>query len=534
MPFSSTSQHPVSFTRVLGRHPTLVGALCGSALALALAAAVLLLVLQLRVQEIETGHAQIVRTMQVVQTDVREVLDELNQSYKPECSLENLNQLRSLLFHHRYARDIGLLDTQRQLFCNTSIGLLAAPQPAGTGGIDGSIGRYYLGSLLQLSQGTFSTTVVERGHFQVAMEPNATRDVWTQHADGVWAGAGNQRTQVFKGRKALLTEPMVAADTPHLQFDGVRGLVLVTTTEPGVSPISAQSVIALWSLYQAHLALLVAAACVCLLLGFLTSDVVRRRCRHYQSMEYRIHDLCSAANLECHYQPILELATGRTVGCEVLARLRDGGTLVYPDQFIPALMRQKLGWTFDAAVSSTALRELGAALPAQQSGFKVALNFFPHNLQRDAIHNHLQAQLHTLRRSDLQVELEVTEYNFSPDIVPHLQRLKADGYLIALDDFGTGYSNLGMVKKVAPDFIKIDKSFVFEMEDVTLRSSLIPEIIGIAKAVHSQVIAEGIETAAQAAQLRTLGVEYGQGYYFARPMPLQQFLAYLQTQLMAP
>ncbi|MDR7307303.1 EAL domain-containing protein [Rhodoferax saidenbachensis] len=529
MPFSSTPEHPVSLTRLLGRHPTLVGALCGFALALALAAAVLLLVLQLRVQEIEAGHAQIVHTMQVVQTDIREVLDELNQSYKPECSPENLNQLRSLLFSHRYARDIGLLDPQRQLFCNTSIGLLAAPRPAGTGGIDGSIGRYYRGSLLQLSQGAVASTVVERGLFQVAIQPNATRDVWTQHADSVWAGAGNQRTQVFKGKPEALTQAMVAADTPHLQLDWGRGLVLVTTTEPGVSPISAQSAIGVWALLQANLALLVVAGCVSLLLGFLTSDAVRRRCRHYQSMEYRIHDLCNAANLECHYQPILELATGRIVGCEVLARLRDRATLVYPDQFIPALMRQKLAWTFDAAVSAHALRELGAHLPVQPGSFKVALNFFPHNLQRDVIHNHLQTQLEALRRSDLQIELEVTEYNFSPEIVPHLQRLKADGYLIALDDFGTGYSNLGMVKKVAPDFIKIDKSFVFEMEDVTLRSSLIPEIIGIAKAVHSQVIAEGIETAAQAAQLRALGVEYGQGYFFARPMPLTQFLAYLQS-----
>ena len=67
------------------------------------------------------------------------------------------------------------------------------------------------------------------------------------------------------------------------------------------------------------------------------------------------------------------------------------------------------------------------------------------------------------------------------------------------------------------------------MEDASLRSSLIPEIIAIAKAVNSQVVAEGIENAAQAAQLRAMGVPFGQGYYFAKPMPLEAFLAYLRA-----
>jgi sensor c-di-GMP phosphodiesterase-like protein len=216
------------------------------------------------------------------------------------------------------------------------------------------------------------------------------------------------------------------------------------------------------------------------------------------------------------------------MGCEVLARLRDADRLVYPDHFIPALIADNRTWAFDAAVSTRALQELGGALPARGS-FKVALNFFPQNLRRDTVEPHLRASLEALGRRDLQIELEVTEYNFSPEIVPELQRLKEDGYYIAIDDFGTGYSNLGMVKRVAPDFLKIDKSFVFEMEDASLRSSLIPEIIAIAKAVNSQVIAEGIENATQAAQLRALGVPYGQGYYFAKPMPLQAFLDYLQA-----
>ena len=81
-----------------------------------------------------------------------------------------------------------------------------------------------------------------------------------------------------------------------------------------------------------------------------------------------------------------------------------------------------------------------------------------------------------------------------------------------MDDFGTGYSNLKSVTHLAPDILKIDHSFVYDLEDASVRSSLIPEIINIARAVNAQTIAEGIETQEQARLLTLAGVRYGQGY----------------------
>ena len=493
-----------------------------------MALAVVLVALQLRLQAIDNGHAQVIGSMQDLQVDISHLLDELNASYAPFCTTDNLNRLRSLMFSHPYARDIGLLNPQRHLFCTTNIGLLDTPGAAAEGGIEGSIGHYYLNVPLPLSQGMVQAAVVERGHFQVVMQPNATQDIRSRYADAVWAGRTNQRTRVYQSARGAWTDRLVTPHTPHLHLDVGRAVLRVTTTLPGVSPISVQSVLLPQDLYQNHTEVLAGAAMVCLLLGLLVQGAVMQRCQHFQSMAYRIRFLCHPANVVCHYQPIIDLASGQPIGCEVLARLRDAGQLVYPDHFIPALIADNRTWAFDAAVSTRALQELGAALPAR-GPFKVALNFFPQNLQRDAIEPHLRANLQAIGRTDLQVELEVTEYNFSPEIVPELQRLKADGYDISIDDFGTGYSNLGMVKRVAPDFLKIDKSFVFEMEDASLRSNLIPEIIAIAKAVNSQVVAEGIENAAQVEQLRAMGVPFGQGYYFAKPMPLEAFLAYLRA-----
>jgi sensor c-di-GMP phosphodiesterase-like protein len=517
-----------ALSRILGRYPRVVGTASGYAAGLGMAVAVVLGVLQLRLQAIESGHAQVIGSMQTVQADIRHLLDELNAAYLPDCTPGNLNRLRSLMYAHRYARDIGLLNPQRQLFCTTNIGLLDSPRAAAEGGIEGSVGHYFLHSPWPLSQGAVRTTLVERGHFQVVMQSNANRESWARYADAVWAGRASQRTRLYQGARGAWTDPLVTPATAHLRLDTDHVALLVTTTLPGISPISVQSVLLPQDIYQNYAPLLAGSVLACLLLGLLVQGAVTQRCRHFQSMAYRIRYLCNPANVVCHYQPIMDLASGKPIGCEVLARLRDADQLVYPDHFIPALIADNRTWAFDAAVSTRALQELGGALPAR-GNFKVALNFFPQNLRRDTVEPHLRASLEVLGRSDLQVELEVTEYNFSPEIVPELQRLKDDGYYIAIDDFGTGYSNLGMVKRVAPDFLKIDKSFVFEMEDASLRSSLIPEIIAIAKAVNSQVIAEGIENAAQAAQLRALGVPYGQGYYFAKPMPLQAFLDYLHV-----
>ncbi|WP_295953812.1 CSS-motif domain-containing protein [Rhodoferax sp.] len=134
--------------RFLGRYPRTVGTVCAYAVGLAMALAVMLVSVQLRLQAIESGHAQVITSMQELQADISLLLDELNTSFAPVCTPDNLNRLRSLMFTHRYARDIGLLNPQRQLFCTTNIGLLETPSAAAEGGIEGSIGHYYLKAML--------------------------------------------------------------------------------------------------------------------------------------------------------------------------------------------------------------------------------------------------------------------------------------------------------------------------------------------------------------------------------------------------
>ena len=513
---------------LIGRHPDLLGRLAGYLLGLAFAVGLGASVMGAKIREIDDGHARIVGLVKAIQRDAGSLLKELNASHRPGCDAVNLTALRALLVGRPHVHVVGMLDPQGRLFCTTSLGQLATPVSMGSNAVDGALGRYIFDSPLAPFNGKplsrQTVNILERGRFQAVVDDSATSAAFQHYSDAVWAGGGAQR-------KLLYRRPGIATGTPaghtaHLTLDWKQLDVLVSSETGGATPLVIQTALRTNKLGTDPLALLAGILAASALLGFFAGQTLSARFHHLRSMDFRIRSLCNEANIVCHFQPIVHLASGRVIGCEALGRLRDGDQLLYPDQFIPALNHCGLTWRFDAAVSRCALLSLGGALPPQ-ADFRVALNFFSQSLHRDTLHGHLQAVLQGAGRSDLQIELEVTEYAFSPAIVPELKRLKDDGYAISIDDFGTGYSNLRLVNQVVPDYLKIDRSFVFEMEDLTLRSSLIPEIVAIADAVGSKVIAEGIENAAQAEKLKALGIEYGQGYYYARPLPLDAFLRLL-------
>ena len=263
------------------------------------------------------------------------------------------------------------------------------------------------------------------------------------------------------------------------------------------------------------------------LLGILSGVVSLQRLLHLGSLDARIGALLDPAHLRCVYQPIVDIHTGAPVGCEVLMRIQDGGETLMPDATIPAIMRNGLTWALDRGVMLQGLAELlTCTLPP--GGFKVAFNLFPQNIRFEEIHALLAPLRDQLAAAGIQIDLEVTEYNYDRSVIAEIDRFRAAGYLVSVDDFGTGYSNLGSIKRFAPHYLKIDKSFVFDMEDASIRSSLIPEIASLAHAVGAELVAEGVENLRQVEQLRAQGVHYAQGYFYARPLPLDAFRQYLR------
>jgi EAL domain-containing protein (putative c-di-GMP-specific phosphodiesterase class I) len=216
------------------------------------------------------------------------------------------------------------------------------------------------------------------------------------------------------------------------------------------------------------------------------------------------------------------------VGCEVLMRINDGHQVIFPDEIIPAVMTRGLMQKLDREVSKKAMHELLEKIPNDKP-FRLAFNFFPESVNAKQLDAHFKKCLGMRDYPAVTLDLEITEYSMSDSLVDEVKHLRKLHYHISIDDFGTGYSNLKLLSEVKPDVVKIDKSFVFDMEDASLRSSLIPEMVTLARGIGAKVVAEGIENEQQARLLRELSVDYGQGYYFAKPMPLEEFLIHLAS-----
>ena len=220
------------------------------------------------------------------------------------------------------------------------------------------------------------------------------------------------------------------------------------------------------------------------------------------------------------YQPQVEARSGRTVGLEALMRWRsDDGRLVPPDRFIPiaeqsGLIKDLGAWAMRSAIHrAAALRDAGHPL-------RMAVNVSMSQLLVPGFEVMVAEALADGGLPAALLEIEITESVAmqSPDIVlPRLAALKQLGVCVAIDDFGTGYSSLSSLEKLAPERLKIDRSFVMGLEAET-GGGLAEMIIELGRTLGLKVIAEGVETPTQRQRLIELGCDELQGYLFSPPL----------------
>ena len=245
------------------------------------------------------------------------------------------------------------------------------------------------------------------------------------------------------------------------------------------------------------------------------------------SLRYRVSQGLKHGHFSVVFQPIIDLEQNQVTGCEVLARYQDPLGQLSPLQFIPMLSKLGLSSQFTCFIAQQALSGL-STVPGLSEQFYLSLNVYPQDIASGQILQLLQ--LPEVQQRKIKLVLEITEqqelsFNSSKQ---HLASLKAAGLLLSIDDFGTGYSNLAGLRSLNADYLKIDKSFIQDMEADSIKSTLIPKIRDIARLLNYRIVAEGIENLAQASLLRSLGIELGQGWHFARAMPLTEFADYLR------
>jgi EAL domain-containing protein (putative c-di-GMP-specific phosphodiesterase class I) len=238
-----------------------------------------------------------------------------------------------------------------------------------------------------------------------------------------------------------------------------------------------------------------------------------------------------------HYQPQLELSTGRIAGWEALVRwMHPERGPIPPAAFLSVAEETGLIFQIGSLVLDEACKqakEWHEQLPDAIAPLKMSVNISAMQLKRpDEL---VREVVRPLQKNGLvpdSLVLEITESMLMGDAehnVDVLGKLKALGISIAVDDFGTGYSNLAYLKRFPVDTLKVDKSFVDGLAENSEDAAIVEAVVGLARALGMKTVAEGIETSEQASRLRNLGCDLGQGYYFVGPLPATEASALLKA-----
>jgi diguanylate cyclase (GGDEF)-like protein len=228
-----------------------------------------------------------------------------------------------------------------------------------------------------------------------------------------------------------------------------------------------------------------------------------------------------------HYQPTVDLVSGKLIGAEALIRWQHSERgLIPPAEFIPVAERSGLIVDIGEWVIDEACRQMMAWQAAGAPEFVLAVNLSPVQFRRGNLESILSKALARSGLNPACLELELTESTLiqnADEFIKSLHRLKALGIKIAIDDFGTGYSNLSYLQRFEVDKLKIDQSFVRRLNQSPQDLAIVNAIIQMAKSLNLTTTAEGIEEESIRQQLIELGCDEGQGYLFAKPQAAAQF-----------
>ncbi|WP_052699239.1 bifunctional diguanylate cyclase/phosphodiesterase [Hyphomicrobium sp. 99] len=224
-----------------------------------------------------------------------------------------------------------------------------------------------------------------------------------------------------------------------------------------------------------------------------------------------------------HYQPLVSMPDGKVTGFEALVRWKTAnGTIVPPGDFIPVAEETGLIVPLGEWVLRTACRDMKELLASGAELTTMAINVSAQQLHHAGFVDTLQSILEEFDLSPSVIELEITEGTLMGQgkaPVAILQALKALGLRLAVDDFGTGYSSLSYLQKLPIDKLKIDRSFVSDLESGGAAQAIAAAIIGLGRSLRLEVLAEGVENCFQLDFLVNNGCRGAQGYYFGLPSP---------------
>jgi diguanylate cyclase (GGDEF)-like protein/PAS domain S-box-containing protein len=264
-------------------------------------------------------------------------------------------------------------------------------------------------------------------------------------------------------------------------------------------------------------------------------EQMNQQAQEHLILQHRLHQALYRAELQVHYQPQLEIGSGKVTGVEALLRWQNPELgEVAPSRFIPVAERCGLIVPIGAWVLEQACHQAQAWRQAGLADVTVSVNLSAMQFHRFSL---VEMVAGTLGRSGLPphfLELELTESILLQDVESTLdtvRQLKRLGVRLSIDDFGTGYSSLSYLKRFAVDRLKIDQSFMHDVNTDPDNAAIVRAVIQLARSLRLDIIAEGVETPAQLAFLRKEGCREAQGYLFSRPLSAAAMETFLRERI---
>ena len=254
---------------------------------------------------------------------------------------------------------------------------------------------------------------------------------------------------------------------------------------------------------------------------------MRYRARHQFDMEAEFRGAIENGQIKAYYQPQQSIRTGELAGVEALARwVRADGAVVMPHDFIPLSEEMGMSDLLFETVLADVCNEVAAWRDDGGWDIPVSVNLSAHQLRNTNLVGLVKKVLAKRSVDRELINLELTETALLEDLTiarPILNDLSALGVGIHIDDFGTGYSSLSYLAELPVKTLKIDRSFVAKLTDSEPNARVVQAIIALGKAMGLRIVAEGVETDQQYAEVRRLGCDLAQGFFIAKPMPADRF-----------
>lgn len=450
-------------------------------------------------------------------------LTKINAFHGQYCSRSHLDAMRRVAFNFRYIQEVVYIVDNRTVCSSLEAthdgAKLGPPDTRGAGGFfawytdvtDLGFERpmMYVGKLqhvVVIDPITF-IDVIPFGHnpvdvAMVGMEHNRLIASNAKLPNNSW------ETQIRKGVEAY--------------SDGQNDYVIRRSSELGLAMIAWAPSAPLQAAWYKQMVIWLP---IGILFSLSAGWFITRLLRRLESPQARIQDAIRDREFSLEYQPIVDLNTGEGVGAEALLRWRlPDGSFISPDIFIPIAEQAGLISQITELVINQAFSELGDWLH-DHPHHHLSINLSPNDVLSDRVLKIIKPLLLKYQVKAEQIALEITERGFADPKVsaPIVAEYRKAGHPIYLDDFGTGYSSLSYLQDLDVDIIKIDKSFVDALE----YKNVTPYIIEMAKTLNLATLAEGIETASQAAWLREHGVAWGQGWLYSKALPKQAFIDWI-------